>query len=514
MAAMTNIRRLELFLVSGGITAFVVRILAYAAIDFNDSIHIAQINGVSVRTILSDLDRYDHTVNHNLPIIASALFLLAAWYVFHYLIFPKWQERPFQWLDLAPVIIVCGLVISGIFILSNTIHVDFRHDRMGNIIGFKEIYRARKLFLLSDSVTALAWILLYEVFAQLYYQFYKKAVEEEQDYKLNYLVLGVIVALAFMLIASWRLSSYLFYDYSARKITAVIVFVVAVYLLQDYYLKEVHYVRPNKRPAARSIPFLIYFLAVLSAAALIWGVLSRFDVFIPMVVIFIPLALYGSSMSIAYLRKNQFIEKTALETQVSTQSAELSGLRSQINPHFLFNALNSLYAVALKENSEQTADGIQKLGDMMRFMLHENNYERITLQREIGYLHNYIDIQRMRLDESKDIEIHINIEEPEREIYIAPMLLNPFIENAFKHGISFQKKSWIYITLTMNATTLYFKVHNSLHMQNGLDPEGKNSGIGLENVTKRLQLIYPDRHTLQIQQSDQDFFISLTLTYC
>jgi LytS/YehU family sensor histidine kinase len=207
-----------------------------------------------------------------------------------------------------------------------------------------------------------------------------------------------------------------------------------------------------------------------------------------------------------------------LQTQVSAKSAELSSLRAQINPHFLFNALNSLYATALKENGEKTADGIQKLGDMMRFMLQENNRDRIPLDKEIEYLRNYIEIQRMRIDESHNIEIRVNIQEPNRAIYLAPMMLTPFVENAFKHGISLRHPSWIYITLTLDDTRLYFKVHNSRHAKSPEtaerhDPEESQSGVGLDNVRKRLDLIYPGRHQLDIQRSEQDYFVSLTLVY-
>ncbi|RYF51802.1 MAG: GHKL domain-containing protein, partial [Cytophagaceae bacterium] len=99
-----------------------------------------------------------------------------------------------------------------------------------------------------------------------------------------------------------------------------------------------------------------------------------------------------------------------------------------------------------------------------------------------------------------------------------PMMLTPFVENAFKHGISLRHKSWIYITLTLDDTRLYFKVHNSRHaktseMIDQHDPEEANSGVGLDNVRKRLELIYPGRHQLEIQQSDQDYFVSLTLVY-
>ncbi|MBK6975714.1 MAG: histidine kinase [Cytophagaceae bacterium] len=103
------------------------------------------------------------------------------------------------------------------------------------------------------------------------------------------------------------------------------------------------------------------------------------------------------------------------------------------------------------------------MGDMMRFMLQDNHQDRIPLSKEIDYLNNFIEIQRMRIDESKDVKIEVNIQASDMEIYLAPMLLNPFVENAFKHGLSFLSPSWIFITLTHDDHNLYFKVHNSLH---------------------------------------------------
>ncbi len=146
-------------------------------------------------------------------------------------------------------------------------------------------------------------------------------------------------------------------------------------------------------------------------------------------------------------------------------------------------------------------------------MLHENNRDRIALDKEIEYLHNYIQIQRMRIDETHDIDIRVNIQEPELPIYLAPMMLTPFVENAFKHGISLRQRSWIYITLTFDDTHLYFKVHNSRHAKPTTPPTELESGVGLANVSKRLELVYPGRHELRSQQSAQDYFVSLTLEY-
>ncbi|HPH21224.1 MAG TPA: histidine kinase, partial [Haliscomenobacter sp.] len=230
--------------------------------------------------------------------------------------------------------------------------------------------------------------------------------------------------------------------------------------------------------------------------------------------IWVFIGIHSLAIGSAYLRSIFALEKRTFLTEVTQTSAELGALRAQINPHFLFNALNTLYAIAMKENSEKTADGIQKLGDMMRFMLHENHQNRIPLAKEIEYLHNLISIQELRLDENQQIELKINLQNPDREVFIAPMLLNPFVENAFKHGISFRNASWIYITLTHDPEHIFFKVHNSYHPKNDneLDPEKDSHGIGLDNVRKRLELLYPDKHDLSIQVSDHDYFVSLVLT--
>ena len=209
------------------------------------------------------------------------------------------------------------------------------------------------------------------------------------------------------------------------------------------------------------------------------------------------------------LSKNQ--ELYGLKTALGRSTADLDFLRSQINPHFLFNALNTLYATSLQEHADRTGEGIQKLGDMMRFMLQENVQEKISLSREIDYLNNYIDLQKLRTQTSPDILIQVEIEEQLVSAYqITPMLLIPFVENAFKHGISLREPSHIKITLHIEDNKLLFDVYNSIHLKTGSDPEKDKSGIGLENVKQRLQLLYPGRHELIIRENSREFFIHLT----
>jgi two-component system LytT family sensor kinase len=204
-------------------------------------------------------------------------------------------------------------------------------------------------------------------------------------------------------------------------------------------------------------------------------------------------------------------EIKTLKTELGKSDASLTFLKSQINPHFLFNALNTLYGTALQENAERTGEGIQKLGDMMRFMLQENIQDKIALSRDTDYLKNYILLQKLRTSTSSDINIETQIEDITSDLVITPMLLIPFVENAFKHGISLINPSHIKVTLNTSGNTLYFDVHNSIHIKPDNDPEKGQSGIGLENVKQRLTLLYPGRHELVIRQNAAEFFVHLTL---
>ncbi len=210
-----------------------------------------------------------------------------------------------------------------------------------------------------------------------------------------------------------------------------------------------------------------------------------------------------------HLKGNE--ELFVLKKELGKSTANLDFLRSQINPHFLFNALNTLYGTALQENSERTAQGIQMLGDMMRFMLHENLQQKILLSREIEYMRNFIELQTLRTSASPNISIETKIQDVLSDKFIAPMLLIPFVENAFKHGISLKHRSWIRITLHTSGNNLYFDVYNSIHAKKEQDPEKDKSGVGLINVKQRLDLLYPAKHELIIRETAEEYFVHLTL---
>ncbi|MCF0056265.1 sensor histidine kinase [Dyadobacter sp. CY356] len=211
--------------------------------------------------------------------------------------------------------------------------------------------------------------------------------------------------------------------------------------------------------------------------------------------------------------KDQLQLLYSLKTELGKSSADLQFLRSQINPHFLFNILNTLYGTAIQESADRTSEGIQKLGDMMRFMLYENNLDMIPVAREVDYLKDYIHLQNLRLAKSENIKVEVNISENTCQHSIAPMLLIPFIENAYKHGISLQNRSWINISLRCENNKLELDVYNSIHTKNQSDTENENKGIGLDYVRQRLGLLYPSKYDLQIRASQIEYFVHLTLRF-
>ncbi|WP_316813017.1 sensor histidine kinase [Pedobacter heparinus] len=261
----------------------------------------------------------------------------------------------------------------------------------------------------------------------------------------------------------------------------------------------------------------ICLIAIVSCVPLVLLALlynNRAEMAVAVIAFHVPTQLIISTTLSWYIYKKRSAtnaELTSLKTELGRSDASLSFLRSQINPHFLFNALNTLYGTALQEKAERTGEGIQKLGDMMRFMLQENLQDKISLTRDIDYLNNYIALQKLRTSRSSSIVIETRIDEQPSDFLIAPMLLIPFVENAFKHGISLQEPSHIKITLQTKDNTLYFDVHNTIHLKNENDPEKMQSGIGLQNVKRRLSLLYPNHHELLIRESAREFFIHLTL---
>lgn len=210
-------------------------------------------------------------------------------------------------------------------------------------------------------------------------------------------------------------------------------------------------------------------------------------------------------------QKDHILAFRGLEKDLSKSKADLQFLRSQINPHFLFNTLNTIYASALEEEANRTAKCLQMLGDMMRFMLDENLEDNIPLHKEINYIKNYVALQQLRLPLSDKMVIELHISADGEDQQIAPMLMIPLIENAFKYGVSMQEPSFIRINLMVSKGTLNLEVRNSIHHNKMTDTESSQPGIGLNNVRNRLELVYPGKYRFSAAQAGEQYTAQLTI---
>ncbi len=199
-------------------------------------------------------------------------------------------------------------------------------------------------------------------------------------------------------------------------------------------------------------------------------------------------------------------EKEAALLKSENLQSELKFLKSQINPHFLFNALNNIYTLSMIK-SEKTPEMILKLSDMLRYILYDCQEERVSLQKEIDYIRNYIDLQKLKDEEADNIEIDISAD---GHMKIAPMLLIPFIENAFKHGNVFLSEGgWMKVYLSTDQGRLRFSVENSMP-EREYTKDGAG-GIGLENVKKRLDMLYKDAYELKLNRDGKVFRVDLNI---
>jgi len=202
-------------------------------------------------------------------------------------------------------------------------------------------------------------------------------------------------------------------------------------------------------------------------------------------------------------------QQTFQKLQKEKLEAELKFLKSQIHPHFLFNILNSLYALTLKK-SDKAPEIVLKLSDLLNYMLYDCNASKVPISKEINLINNYIELEKLRYGEKLRIDYNTNISEHDHQI--APLLLLPFIENGFKHGVSKKvKDKWININLQVNESHLILNVVNSKNSYLSAKEQSYTEGIGLKNVKRRLDLLYEHKHLLDINESENEFEVNLRL---
>lgn len=302
----------------------------------------------------------------------------------------------------------------------------------------------------------------------------------------NILLLSTLWVPAFILysypIMYWMLPSYLLKQKYLQFSILLLAWAVAGYFLNYFFRINVlfpfsdllHYKTNNKNPWA-------------AASYLSMNVMAGFCC---MIVLF------------KYWMKKQ---QDWMQSEKEKISAELQLLKAQVHPHFLFNTLNNIYSVSL-ETSPKTSQLILKLSSLLNYMLYECKTEHVLLEKEIKVMKDYIDLEKERY--ANNLEISLNIEGDIKDKYIAPLLLLPFLENAFKHGTSKQlEKPWLSMNLTVNKNTLRCKFANSKNE----DITVNKNGIGIINVRKRLALLYPGLYELEINNEGDFFVVSLIL---
>ncbi|MES2797891.1 MAG: sensor histidine kinase [Bacteroidota bacterium] len=189
-------------------------------------------------------------------------------------------------------------------------------------------------------------------------------------------------------------------------------------------------------------------------------------------------------------------------------NAELELLKSQVQPHFIFNTLNSIYAEAFKKTPE-VANQIIKLSDLLEYTLYDSKKENVALTDELKYIQNYLDLQKIRFGDKVDISI--NVYDNINHIQIPPLLILPIIENCFKHGVNNSiKNSWMRIDISTKVNEFTIKVENSIE-EGAEDIKRPNGGLGLENVTRRLALIYPNKHEINTYKEANSFLVVLKI---
>lgn len=216
----------------------------------------------------------------------------------------------------------------------------------------------------------------------------------------------------------------------------------------------------------------------------------------------------GAASILKLFRLYLIQEKIRYDLMEDQLGSQLDFLRAQMNPHFLFNALNGIYSMAVQRDQEEIASSLENLSGIMRYLTYDGNLHRVPLTKEIRLIQDFIEIQYLRFQGSDTLTVSFTIDGEAQGRVIAPLVLLPFVENAFKHGVRPEEKGVISIQLKIKEDRLNFCVKNSLYTEIHND---KGPGIGLENVKKRLDLIYPNKFVHEVDQNNLYYTSNLSL---
>jgi two-component system LytT family sensor kinase len=259
------------------------------------------------------------------------------------------------------------------------------------------------------------------------------------------------------------------------------VFVIVLSILYGLVYTE-NLKADNTSPLTKTIPFIVL------------GVF-----FVTLIVVSINLIVHSYKSAVT----NENLKNKILQTQLQLKEQELKFLKMQIHPHFLFNSLNTIYGYALKKGDD-APEMILKLSNLLDYILYQIDKPRVLLRDELNHMHDYVSLERMRFHDTLEVKIENNIAND--AIEIAPMLLIPFVENSFKHGTIIDGKLTVVVKLKFENGILNYKIINS-----SIRDDEKSGGIGLENIKKRLNMLYPDKHSIEISQQKNQFIVVLKI---
>jgi len=305
------------------------------------------------------------------------------------------------------------------------------------------------------------------------------------------------------------------------------VFLLPVTIITTYTI--IYYLIPNFLLKKRYLLFSLYtfYTLVLSAFAIVLSIfyglifvlnmnysemppLSR-SLLSMMLLVYLVVLLVSSftllKQNYAAVAKNRSLENKVLEAQLKLKEQELNYLKLQVHPHFLFNTLNNLYGHALKK-SEETPNMILKLSNLLDYLLYQADKPMVSLSSEIEHIKDYLSLEKMRY--GSNLLVALDLPHDMKNISIAPMLFIPLVENSFKHGQLIEGKMSIAIRLKIDGSIINFIIKNSIK---SIENEELENGIGLTNLEKRLELLYPDHHSLSIKRNSNSFEVQLTLMH-
>jgi len=292
------------------------------------------------------------------------------------------------------------------------------------------------------------------------------------------------------------LESYLWW-LNILMVCAIVVYTNIYYLISNYFLKKRYF----------TYSLLLFLLLCCGTIGLkfidylhdILNENSIFQYFVNLLFFII------ITSSLKFLREYLKKQEQLLKTENTQLRTELSLLKAQVNPHFLFNTLNNLYGLITQHQHEQAAAITLKLSGLMRYLLESSKAEKVSLHKEVQFLEDYLALERIRLAENTDIRFEAS--GLDKEVFVAPLLLIPLVENAFKHGLqSISDQNFAHFSLSLQGQELYFEARNSVGKRLSLQ---EASGTGLANLRKRLALAYPERHLLEIETLNNTFSATL-----